>query len=310
MIIKILPRKTKRSVGILINYILNDKDRVRSEEDGGFVITHNLKGETISDWKDEVLKNEALRLYRRKGVEHNIITHEILSFSRDDHKNVTPEILRSIAEEYINLRGRQAMYVIAPHYNTKSLHLHCMVSGLEIESGLSMRQSWLELKDMRLSLQEFHLERFKEITHSAPDHGSRKTRTITDNEYQLIKRTGKLSAKQEILQNLHLWMGQSNSQSEFFERLKEQNFKTYVRGGKITGIVSEQGRKYRFKTMGIDINELEQVHKKEISKQSDEIKRKRELIDFESIRNRAKVREVELEPDTGENIASIDIERD
>src|SRR6185295_9343689 len=98
MIVKIKSHK-RPSFKKLLDYILNDKDRLFDKSGNSFVVTHNLKGNTIESWERQFKENETHR--QRKRINSVYLTHEILSWHRDDAKNITLEKMEIIAREYI-----------------------------------------------------------------------------------------------------------------------------------------------------------------------------------------------------------------
>ena len=176
----------------LMKYILNE-----SSHKDGFIITHNLLGDTKEEWNKQFLENESKRLFKRKSV--NIITHEIISFNKLDHSKITDDMLKDIARAYIKYRGN-GQFVIVPHRNTESTHLHMAVSGLEIESGMSLRMSKKEFEKFKKEMEIFQRNHY-DLEHSFVEHGKGLANELTDREAQLNIRKGKLSRKQ-ILKNI------------------------------------------------------------------------------------------------------------
>ena len=102
MIVKIKSRKRPAFTNV-INYIFHDKDRLFDKDKRSFVITHNLKGNTVAAWEKQFKENELFRL--RKRSDSVYLTHEIISFHRNDAKNISVAKLEEMAREYINKRN-------------------------------------------------------------------------------------------------------------------------------------------------------------------------------------------------------------
>ena len=64
MIIKIITHK-KPSFLKLLDYMVNDKDRLFDKSGKSFAITHNLKGDTIIEWDKQFKTNEQYRQYKQ-----------------------------------------------------------------------------------------------------------------------------------------------------------------------------------------------------------------------------------------------------
>src|ERR1017187_4724480 len=101
MIVKL--KSHKKSCHNLLEYMLHDEHRMFDKTGRSFVITHNLKGKNIKDWERQFNENETYRKQKRK--KHAFVTHEILSWHRDDAKNMSLEKMEAMAQEYINLRN-------------------------------------------------------------------------------------------------------------------------------------------------------------------------------------------------------------
>ena len=95
--------------------MMNEKERLFDKEKKSFVITQNLRGNTIPEWVEQYKANEKYRQNRRKNQIY--YTHEILSFHKDDVKNISVEKLEDIARKYIEERNPRGLYVAVAHFN-------------------------------------------------------------------------------------------------------------------------------------------------------------------------------------------------
>lgn len=249
MIVKIKSRKSQ-TFRQLIEYMLHDTDRL-SPKENGFVIAHGLRGNTVDGWVKQLKENEAGRVHRRKNSV--VLTHEILSWHENDSSEITPEKLELMTREYIRLRCNEktAKVLAIPHYNKDHYHVHLLVSGVDA-NGKAMRMSRDELGELKRNVQQCQVERFPELIHSLPAHGRKTKQRETDNEREYKKRTGKMSAREEVTLLVHECRSQAISETDFYERLGAQGLKTYQRGGMVYG-VERDGRKYRFKTISIPL---------------------------------------------------------
>src|SRR4051812_16608192 len=114
MIIKIKSHKRPVFEKVL-KYMIHDKDRLFDKEGRSFAITHNLKGDNIDEWVRQYKANEEFRQRKRKDSVY--LTHEILSWHREDAKHITLSKMESMAREYIRQRNRKGMYVAVPHFD-------------------------------------------------------------------------------------------------------------------------------------------------------------------------------------------------
>jgi hypothetical protein len=247
MIVKIKSRKNQ-TYRQLLEYMLHDNDRLAGKE--GFVVAHNLKGNRIDSWVDQLKALETGRVHRRKNSV--TMTHEILSWHADDAKHMSMEKMERMTREYIRMRGVRGAKVLAiPHYNKSHYHVHLLVSGVDA-AGKAMRLSREELHELKKRAQQYQIEKFPELSNSLPAHGRRSKERKTDKEVQFKKRKGKMSEREAVTVLVRSCHSQATSENDFYERLEKNGLKTYLRGGKVYG-VERNGKKYRFKTMGMDL---------------------------------------------------------
>src|SRR3972149_5445758 len=114
MIVKVKTRK-KPSFKQLLNYMLHHQERLFDEENQSFLLKHNLKGDSIEEWVEQYKENETHRKLRRP--DSVILSHEILSWHRDDTKNISIEKMEEMAREYIRLRNPNAIYLSVAHFD-------------------------------------------------------------------------------------------------------------------------------------------------------------------------------------------------
>lgn len=246
MIVKIKSRKNK-SFRQLIEYMLHDKGRIRPDQDG-FVIAHNLRGNSIEDWVAQLKANDDRRTVRRKDSVR--MYHEILSWHADDARHITPEKMEQMTREYIRLLGITGSYLAVPHYNTSHYHVHLLVSGVD-RDGKAMRMSRAELGELKKNIQQYQIAKFPELTKSVVAHGRKAKQQTSEKEVQPGVYTKKMSVREQVRTIVLECHEQSVSQEDFFARLKAHRMETYVRGGRAYGVAYD-GKKYRFSTLGIE----------------------------------------------------------
>ncbi|MBK7233825.1 MAG: hypothetical protein IPH93_16580 [Saprospiraceae bacterium] len=110
-----------------------------------------------------------------------------------------------------------------------------------------------------MSLDAYQKEKYPELIHSLPHHGKSKKLQLSDPEQKIQDREGKLSKKQELFQIVETVFNRSKSVDNFLAELKSEGYNSYNRGGKIYGLEDESGKHYRFKTLGFDLNKLEEL---------------------------------------------------
>ncbi len=256
MILKI--KSHKKSFHDLLEYMLHDKDRLFDREGKSFIVTYNLKGNNINEWEMQFKENETYRTQRRK--DNVLLTHEILSWHRDDAKDITLKKLEEMTREYIKLRNPNGLYIAVPHFDKGHYHVHVCASGIEYHNGKSLRLSKAELQKLKKNIQNYQVEKYPELSHSIVEHGGKNKSLVTEKEYQHKHRTGRESEKEKIIETLQTCYKKVFSKESFFELLNESGLSSYSRGGKVTGILY-QGRKFRFSTLGFTDEKLKELDK-------------------------------------------------
>lgn len=283
MIIKIKTRKTA-SYKKLLEYLLNDRERLFDDEKKSFVLKHNIRGNSIEKWVEQFKENETHRKNKRK--DSVLLSHEILSWHREDAKNISIEKMEDMAREYIRLRNPNGMYVAVPHTDKDHYHVHVCASGLEYHSGKSMRMTKAEFAELKKKTMNYMQEKYPELSRSPVEHGRsgmKKGMALSDTDYRIKLRTGRESDKQKIVSILKACYKKAESKEEFFRLIYENGLKTYSRSEKLTGILYA-GRKFRLSRLGLTPDILLELDV--------EVKRGREL---ERVRGKKRERGRELE---------------
>ena len=259
MIIKIKPHHIKKSFHSLLDYMLNDKDRLFNDEGKSFAIAHNLKGDSIEEWESQFRENEEYRL--RKRSDSVLLTHEIISFHKDDAKDISLEKLEDMAREYIQQRNPNGMYIAVPHFDKEHYHVHICASGIEYRTGKGMRLDKKKLRELKLNIQQYQVEKYPELSKSIVNHGALpKAKALSEKEYQYKQRTEGATDKDRVSVMLKTCYKSAASKEDFFMKINECGLSTYIRGGKVYGIVYGS-RKYRFKGLGFNEQSIEGLDK-------------------------------------------------
>ncbi|MBI1289209.1 MAG: relaxase/mobilization nuclease domain-containing protein [Flavobacteriales bacterium] len=253
-IVKLLSRKNIGGAGQLIQYIHQEK------EDHPWRIAWNVPEEASFEELAELFKEtERMRKYQHKDAVR--VSHEILSWSSED-RQLTEEMMYDLTLKYLQMRSPLGLAVAIPHLNTDAAHVHIALNGVDLQ-GNSIRLSFNELTELKLQLQEYQQEHYPELI-SYAKHGQAKEAQLALNnaEYEIKKRRG--LCRREIVQKQILPYVQSSlSKQVFYQHLQELGFETYQRG-KSEGIVDpENGRRYRFSRLGIELKTLEQNHERQ-----------------------------------------------
>ncbi|HVW97065.1 MAG TPA: relaxase/mobilization nuclease domain-containing protein [Mucilaginibacter sp.] len=236
-ILKILSRHNP-SYKSLIEYILQDGKTAKPE-----IFTHNLRSDTVAGYTKEFIENESFRQHSRSDQVY--LFHEILSFNAsEDASKITSEVMQDITGEYIRLRGHEGVMLGAVHRDKEHVHVHMCVSALKFRTGTSFRLSKNELRELKVSLQAYHKQKYPEISKSFPNHGNGKA-YVRNSQWHAVQREQRNLLKGHINDKVRSCFEKAASQKEFLELLSEENLHHYERGGKPYGIEYED-TKFRF----------------------------------------------------------------
>lgn len=264
--------------------MLHDEGRLFNKEKRSFVITHNIRGNNINQWEKQYIENETFRI--RKRTDSVLYTHEIISFHKDDAENISLDKLENMARTYIQMRKINGMFVAIPHFDKNHYHIHICASGLEYHTGKSLRMTKAEFQKLKKDIQNYQIEHFPELSKSIVKHnkkGQAKERDQnkeqnnlikTEKEYQYKLRTGRTTEKEQIIGILKTCYKAANSKCDFFEKLNECGLKTYIRGGKTTGVIFGN-HKFRLNRIGFTEERLEELNR--TFKRGKEINKTREV---------------------------------
>ena len=257
--------------------MVHDKDRLYDGEGRSFALTHNLKGDSITEWVKQFEANEKNRTHKRTDSAY--IKHEILSWHRDDAKNITLAKMEEMAREYIKRRNPKGLYVAVPHFDKDHYHIHVCASGVD-KTGKSLRLSKVELRKLKKDIQQYQIEKFPELSKSIVNHDKKEKSPVSEKEYQFKLRTGRQSDKEQILGILKTCYKASNSKEDFYLKLKECGVNSYKRGGKTTGIIFGK-HKFRFNRLGYTEERLEDLNRSlKRGKQLSEVRKKGKEINI------------------------------
>jgi hypothetical protein len=238
------------------------QDRLFDASGKSFTILHNVRGKSIGDWARSFRENEQHRLRRRKNSVY--LNHEIISFHRDDSDALTLPKLESLVREYIQLRNPNGCYVAVPHFDRFHVHVHICSSAVQYRTGESMRMSRGEFALLKKNIQDFQQKEFPELSRSVVRHGRKAADAPSDKEVQYMRRTGKLSKREDVREVVQECKRRSASEEEFYALLKAKGMETYVRGGKVYGVVVG-GKRWRFE--GLGIKKQTRIKEKKIQKE-------------------------------------------
>lgn len=261
MIIKIKSLRGRAVFKNLLTYILKSEEKIPESH----IIRHNLNGNSIEEWVNEFLHNEAGRLHKRKN--NVLLTHEIISFHPDDTPQLSIEKLEQIAREYITRRNPNGLFLGAVHResNGGNIHIHFAVSAVEYASGRSLRMTKKQFHELKKGIQQYQQEQFPELTHSLPSHGDTQQPQLSNREYWYKQHSKELTMKEKLYLLISFTFEESKDLDEFLGKISSYGLEPYFRKGVPAG-VWWNGRKYRFRTLGVGIKEIHRIQIREKSK--------------------------------------------
>lgn len=263
MIIKVVTHRPKKDLfRRLVEYIYTDKGR--ATDINSFSFFNNLSSYTPEGIIQEFEKNDTYRKQRSNGV---ALHHCILSFSPEDSKHLTHEILQDLAYKFIELRGAKSIAFGRVHNSDGHQHIHLIFSGNEYQSNKSMRMDKKEFQKIHRELEEYQQEKYPQLSHSIVKLHSRnrdKPKGLSEVEKHIENRGIKLR-KTSLKGQIKQLLAESNHTLDFYEKLQEKGFLLYRdrKTAKAVGIQTANGRKYRFTTLGIGlktIRELDEIY--------------------------------------------------
>ena len=187
----------------------------------------------------------------------------------------TLDKLEDIARQYVKERNINGMFVAVPHFDKSHYHIHICASGIEYLTGKSLRLEKKSLNELKKNIQQYQVEKYPELSKSIVNHGKlpKDQALLSEKEYQYKRRTGRATNKEQVIGMLKTCCKKANSKDNFFDMLNECGLSTYVRGGRISGVVY-CNKKFRLNRLGFTDDKLQELNK--TLKQSKELSGMRE----------------------------------
>jgi len=235
-------------------YVSKD-DKVLTNSDGSNVVfTHNIFGKNLSEVEREFLNVSARRQHHRSN---NLdLTHFILAFNPKNNGDLDAAKLEDLTRTFFKLNNPNALYYATVHKNTDNFHVHCIVSPVDI-MGNSTRKDKENFQSLKISLQEYQRLTYPELEASIVEHGAERKEYSKPDYWQ---KDGSIPDKERLRESLSAAFELSHNRHEFLDLIHADGLTTYERGGNIVGVV--QDRNYRFKTLDIDLELLDERERK------------------------------------------------
>ena len=215
-----------------------------------FILTKNVHSRDVGGIIKEFDAVNERRIHKRSDQTNAM--HTIMSWSTKDAKLLTDSKLKSMAQEFMRLRGDTVLYAITKHVDKEHVHLHIAISGTQL-NGQSSRISQNQFSELKLEMSKFQRSLFPELENSLPEHGKKGQKT-----YKFDERT---SLKNSLHGHLAEAFIKAKSTEHFKSQLMARDIATYDRSGQLTGVVAN-GIKFRFSRLGIDLELLQELDAK------------------------------------------------
>ncbi len=286
MIIKSLRHKSP-SAKYSVNYVF---EGIPKDAENQWVVFQNIAGgydrKSIISEFNESAKLLPQNLNRSKTYRY----HEILAFAHENSPDLSREKLQAITHKYLELRDpdNSSKAICVPHLE-KHTHIHILLTSNSLGSNKSgdLRMSNARYYDIRREMERWILREYPELHRSTVYLSKEEIPNLLPDKYLVERRmmelekpktTNRNTAKEKISEIIKKALYKSKSIQDFMERInKLEGFQTYSRRGKLTGIIHENKKKYRFTNLGIDLlkenflvlsrmGELEALKEKDSSK--------------------------------------------
>ncbi len=185
----------------------------------------------------------------------NALYHEVLVLPPQAHlsKARQTQILIDLARKYCELRAPWQLAWGRVHFDTDCPHVHLMISANSVHSPIRERLSKQSFARIQKQMEMYKEAKFPELTDSRVYNQDKPNQRpqITQAEGEMVRRTSRLSQKQEVAQKLKSIFAVSSGLTALKANLAEHGFTLYQRG-KNWGVESgERKKRYRLKTLGL-----------------------------------------------------------
>jgi hypothetical protein len=246
MIIKSMARKSP-SFKQLIEYMQKEK--------GESLLFNNLYAneKTKTDDLIKIFEDNSKLVPNRKNG--NYLYHEMISFEKNNlEKEQLIPIFYDIAKLYIEERAQHNLTYCVIHHDTNNVHMHLCISANEIGTPKKTRLSKAKFSSIQKNIENYVLEQYPQLGQSKIYNKKRNREKLktSSKEQEYVKRSKKLSYKEELKITLHRIFEEAQSHEKLIELLQKNNLDLYTRGEAV-GVVNkdQNNRKHRLKTLGV-----------------------------------------------------------
>jgi hypothetical protein len=250
----------------------------RIEELPGFLLKHNIKENDLNAIAQKFSENENERIHKRS----NAVTsyHTVISFSPREGKSLTKDKLAAIAKEFARLNGAAPAIAGVHMEKDRNFHIHFLASATV--GGYADRKTKEAYAQIKEQLQAYQQKEFPELIASIVNHGAKKNKERAVAQKIKTRTIGRGKA----IESIRTTLADAKSLSDFSDKLKASNHTIYYRNGKAQGVLSQEGIKYRFSSIGWDREALlqELAAREQIQAKLDDLQKLRSGKDRETLR--------------------------
>lgn len=249
----------------LVEYLVSDKGRSTTENSWSFF--HQMNAFEPDSIVEEFERN--YQFLKPRGGDAIALRHLILSFDHSDKDKLTIPIMQDLLEKYMELRNEFGIAFARLHNEDGHPHIHVLLSGNRLNSSRSTRLSKGDFQKAQIDLELYQQEQYPELSNSLVKISDidfqNKARGLSETEKLMLSR-GALVKKTSYRDQIRAILESSRHTIEFYDELQKNGFRLYQRGDRVSGIIAPSGKKYRFTTLGIShetIQELDELYMKE-----------------------------------------------
>lgn len=247
MIIKSMARK-QGSFRQLVDYIDRDAGG------GGEAFHHNLyySGSDRRRVAQQFYSNQRYLPVRQNG---NALYHELLVLPPQPHLSQVQQkqVLHQLAREYCQQRAPKQMAWGRVHFDTEYPHIHLMIAANRVRSPKRARVSQARFAQIKQDLERYKCQTFPQLDHVPVQLVEERAYTPPCRaEGEVMRHTGRMSIRQQMTATLEDLLSSSPDQAALQERLKKEQLELYQRDQHWGVRNLDTGRKYRFKTLGLE----------------------------------------------------------
>ncbi|MCI5165522.1 MAG: hypothetical protein D3903_05370 [Candidatus Electrothrix sp. GM3_4] len=271
MIIKSMSRK-KPSFAQLLKYMSKGAD-----ED--YIYTRNLYSLNAEGIIQEFRENYS---FLRRQKNSNALYHEVIAFTKAKGisiKEQKEKIIEAV-EEYMKIRAKDCLVYGRIHEAENNLHIHLMFSSNAIEQSKNHYLSQKQFDKVKVDFEKYVLKKYPELEQKpilTKNREKKKEGVMSQKEFEVKKRTGKITNKESIQYRLTQIFNSSPTKEIFFDNLRSNNIEIYVRGKKTIGFkdLGDNERAYRLNTLGLsaEFNKMSSVLAEELKAKKEDFKK-------------------------------------